>query len=87
KRVIGLVLMLAMLLSLLPMSAMAVDRDETKDQVRVIVENTTYPKSEGAAWDGTLVDTWVNLNKDSTMMTCIGDALKEKGYTAEGMES
>lgn len=87
KRVIGLVLMLAMLLSLLPMSAMAVDRDETKDQVRVIVENTTYPKSEGAAWDGTLVDTWVNLNKDSTMMTCIWDALKEKGYTAEGMES
>ncbi|MEI3518214.1 MAG: hypothetical protein V8R14_01775 [Clostridia bacterium] len=34
-----------------------------ENQVRVIVENTTYPKSEGALWDGTLVDTWVDLNE------------------------
>ncbi len=87
KRVISLLLMLAMLLSLLPVSAMAVDWDEAKEQVRVIVENTTFPKSEEAPWEGTLVDTWVDLNADSTMMTCVGAALKEKGYTAKGLEN
>ena len=53
----------------------------------VIVENTTYPTTEGAAWDGTLVDTWLELKADSTMMNCIFTALgneykieESKGY-------
>lgn len=87
NRALSLLLMLAMLLSLLPVSALAVDRNETKDQVHVIVENTTFPKSEGAPWEGTLVDTWVDLSEDSTMMSCVGAALNEKGYTAKGMEN
>ena len=53
--------------------------------VRVIVENTTFPKANGAAWDGTLVDKWVALNSDSTMMTSIVAALD--GHTVEGADS
>ena len=56
-------------------------------KVQVIVENTTYSKKDGARWDGTLVDTWVDLSADSTMMSCVVDALKTKHATVEGAES
>ncbi len=50
----------------------------------VIVENTTFPKAEGAAWEGTLADTWIELIDEATMMSCIVNALE--GYTVEGAE-
>lgn len=56
-------------------------------KVQVIVENTTYSKKAGAIWDGKLVDTWVDLSADSTMMSCVVDALKTKHATVEGAES
>ncbi|MCR4963074.1 MAG: S-layer homology domain-containing protein [Firmicutes bacterium] len=55
-------------------------------QVRVIVENATYPVSEGAPWDGTLVDTWVAIDNSSTMMSCVVAALDSVGATQEGAE-
>ncbi len=56
-------------------------------KVQVIVENTTYSKKDGAPWDGTLVDRWVDLSADSTMMSCVVDALKTKNATVVGAES
>ena len=56
-------------------------------KVQVIVENTTYSKTDGAPWDGTLVNTWVDLSADSTMMSCVVDALKTKNATVVGAES
>ena len=56
-------------------------------KVQVIVENTTYSKKDGALWDGKLVDTWVDLSADSTMMSCVVDALKTKNATVVGAES
>ena len=56
-------------------------------KVQVIVENTTYSTKDGAPWAGTLVDTWVDLSADSTMMSCVVDALKTKNATVEGAES
>ena len=56
-------------------------------KVQVIVENTTYSKKDGAPWAGTLVDTWVDLSADSTMMSCVVDALKTKNATVVGAES
>ena len=56
-------------------------------KVQVIVENTTYSKKDGAPWDGTLVNTWVDLSADSTMMSCVVDALKIKNATVVGAES
>ena len=79
--------LIAGLLPVMPTSALAVDRDSSKEQVHVVIDNTVYPKSEGAAWDGVLVDTWVDINKDSTMMSAIVAALDEKGYTQKGADS
>ena len=56
-------------------------------KVQVIVENTTYSKKDGAPWDGTLVDTWVDLSADSTMMSCVVAALKTVNASCKGMES
>ena len=56
-------------------------------KVQVIVENTTYSKKDGAPWDGALVDTWVDLSADSTMMSCVVAALKTKNATVVGAES
>ena len=60
-------------------------------KVRVIVENTTFtsdmwPKNK-EYWEGTLVDTWVDLEYESTMMTCIVAALDQFGFEQVGAES
>ena len=55
-------------------------------KVQVIVENTTYPVEDGAPWDGKLVDEWIDLNADSTMMNCIVAALEKKSFTQTGAE-
>lgn len=76
KRIISLLLALIMALSLLPVSVLAAD-DHT-GQVHVTVENTTWAKADNAPWEGTLVDEWVTLKADSTMMSCIKAALDKK---------
>ena len=85
KRIISLLLALIMALSLLPVSVLAAD-DHT-GQVHVTVENTTWTKADGAPWEGTLVDEWVTLKADSTMMSCIVDALTARGYTQTGADT
>ena len=85
KRIISLLLALIMALSLLPVSVLAAD-DHT-GQVHVTVENTTWTKADGAPWEGTLVDEWVTLKADSSMMSCIVDALAAKGYTQTGADT
>ena len=85
KRIISLLLALIMALSLLPVSVLAAD-DHT-GQVHVTVENTTWAMADGAPWEGTLVDEWVTLKADSSMMSCIVDALTAKGYTQTGADT
>ena len=58
-----------------------------ENQVRVIIENTTLTKDAGAAWDGTLVDTWVDLDESSTMMSCIVAALDSINARCDGADS
>ena len=84
KRIVSLLMALVMVFSLIPTTVFAAGHD---DQVRVIVENTTFPKAKGAAWEGTLVDQWVDLDSESTMMSCVAKALDAKGYKAEGTDS
>ena len=85
KRILSLLLALIMALSLLPVSVLAAD-DHT-GQVHVTVENTTWAKADGAPWEGKLVDEWVTLKADSTMMSCIVDALTAKGYSQTGADT
>lgn len=65
KRIVSLLLALVMVLSLVPTTVWAAEDHD--GQVRVIVENTTYAKADGAAWDGTLVDKWVDLVPGSSI--------------------
>ena len=58
--------------------------------VRVIVENTTFPKDKWGGktyWDGILVNTDVEITKNSTMMSCVVDALNKFGYEQKGAEN
>ncbi len=82
KKILSLLLAVVMALSLVPTSVLAAPDD--LGQVHVIVENTTYSKADDAPWDGTLVDTWVKLTEDSTMMSCVFEALDAKEYTHTG---
>ena len=80
KKILSLLLALVMALSLVPTSVLAAPVDLGK--ARVIVENTTFTKpvdGKAPAWTGTLVDTWVKLTEESTMMSCVAEALKAKG--------
>ena len=85
KRIISLLLALVMALSLLPVSVLAAD-DHT-GQVHVTVENTTWAMADGAPWEGKLVDEWVTLKADSSMMSCIVDALTARGYSQTGADT
>lgn len=82
NRVLALLLSFMMIVGMLPMTAFAASN---LGQVRVIVENTTYSKADGAPWDGVLVDKWVDLDENSTMMSCFVDALGD--YSQTGAES
>ena len=85
KRILSLLLTMVMVFSLIPTTVFAAG-----ETVHVIVENTTFTKAQGAPWDGTLVDKWVNINEAFTMMSCVVDALgsysqtgAETGYISE----
>ena len=85
KKILSLLLALVMALSLVPTSVLAAPDDLGK--AHVIVENTTFTKpvdGKAPAWTGTLVDTWVKLTEESTMMGCVFEALDAKGYTHTG---
>ena len=60
-------------------------------KVQVIVENTTFTSDlwpDGKEyWDGELVNEWIDLNADSTMMNCIVAALEKNRFTQTGAEN
>lgn len=61
--------------------------DDHTGQVHVTVENTTWAEADGAPWEGMLVDEWVTLQDDSSMMSCIVDALTAGGYSQTGADT
>lgn len=92
RRILAMLLSIVVILGTLPMTVTANElmpnnEVSSENQVRVIVENSTYTKSEGAPWDGVLVDKWVSINDDSTMMTSVVAALDAAGYTQKGAEN
>ena len=61
------------------MAAVVKDMDAAYGQVHVIVENTKFTSDMWAGktyWEGVLVDEWIKLDEDSTMMSCVVDALE-----------
>lgn len=59
--------------------------EEAIGSVRVIIRNDTYSVLNGAAWDGVLVSTNVEITASSTMMSCVVAALGD--YSETGAES
>lgn len=87
KRILSWLMVVLMIFSTIPATALAADRDTEKAQAHVVVENTTFTEADGAPWEGILVDTWVDINDSSTVMTAVVDAIEAEGYTQEGGSS
>lgn len=85
-RVLALLLSIMMLIGALPLGTLTAFAAEHDNQVFVVVENTTFTDAS-APWTGVLVEEWVELKSDSTMMSCVVDALSANGYTQRGAES
>ena len=83
KRIVAIILVTAMIMGFVPADTIS-NAEDYSGRVHVVIENTTY--AEGA-WSGTLVDTWVTIDSNSTMMNSVIKALNEKGYTQQGAES
>lgn len=45
--------------------------ESDKAEVRVIIKNDTLKKSDGAAWEGTLLDETVELKADSNALSVV----------------
>lgn len=85
KKLTSLLLAAVMVSALFTMSLTANAADT--DKVRVTVKNEVYSTSDGAVWDGTLLDEWISIDDSSTMMSVLVSALEGKGYTQTGAES
>lgn len=61
-------------------------------QIHVIAKNQTWTRATESsgnkkpAWYGTRTDLYVDLREDSTMMSCIAEALNRTGYKVVGAE-
>ena len=76
--------------ALAAMQDVAKDMEADYGKVHVIVENQTFTRDMWAGkpyWDGVLVDERIKLYKDSTMMSCVVDALESCGYSQTGASS
>lgn len=89
NKFLGILTAMAITANAVPFAVFAVGEHE--NQVHVIVENTTFtPDSDDwndKFWYGTLVDTWIDIDDDSTMMTCIVEAIESVGSTQTGAEN
>lgn len=63
KQILGIMLVVVMVTLLAPSGVFAANPHE--NQVHIIVQNNTWPTSNGAAWDGVLVDTWVDIDANN----------------------
>ena len=90
-KVSALLLALSLALLSVPQVSFTVFADDDLGSVRVIVENTTFTEAvdggEAPVWIGTKVDKWVSLDKDSSAMTCIKDAIESSGFTQTGADA
>lgn len=84
KKCLSVITVLSLIISMMPLCVSAKDDD---GQVRIIVQNNTYSVSDGAKWDGTLIDKWVDIDNDSSILTAFAQAISDSGYTQTGAEA
>ena len=73
---------MAVFMSMIPVYASAVDGQK----VRVIVENNTLSKENGAVWNGVLFDSFVEISDDDNALTAFVKAVEQNKYTQSGAE-
>ena len=76
--------------ALAAMQAVAKDMEADYGKVHVIVENQTFTSDMWAGktyWEGVLVDEWIDLTADSTMMSCVVEALENADCDLTGASS
>lgn len=67
-------------------SAGAVGAAQKDEKVRVVVKNERFRTSDGAAWDGVLIDEWVALSESDSVESVLENTIKAKGYAFEVSE-
>lgn len=85
KKILSLIMAITMLSAVFSVTAVANAAQDGK--VKVIVKNDVFSTQDGADWDGTLVDEWVNIDENSTLMSSVVNALDNHGYTQKGAEN
>ena len=58
--------------------------DDSQNRVRIVVENDTFSVSDGAVWEGTLIDEWVDNSENMSAADLFEKTLSEHGYTQSG---
>lgn len=85
KKFLSLALVTALVTMLLSFSFTANAAEEEK--VKVIIRNDVLSVDDGAAWDGVLVDEWVDIDEDTTIISAVVTALDNHGYSQTGAEN
>lgn len=84
KKIISLALAIVLMTTFMSLSFVA---SAVKDEkVRVIVRNDVFSVSDGAKWDGVLIDDWVNIDENTTIMSALVTALNKHSYSQSGAE-
>ncbi|WP_124098543.1 DUF4430 domain-containing protein [Ruminococcus sp. Marseille-P6503] len=55
-------------------------------KVRVTVENNTFSIAEGAAWDGELLDVWIDVDEAAELADAVKAAFEDSGYSISGLD-
>ena len=81
KKCLSLITVLSLIFTITPLCVSAKDDD---GQIRIVVQNNTYSVSDGAKWDGTLIDEWVDIDSNSSILSAFTQAVSDNGYTQTG---
>ncbi len=62
-------------------------KNDPVGKVHVTISNDVFAVENGAAWDGVLIDEWVDIYDNSTMTSAILSSLDNHGYSQKGAEN
>ena len=78
KKLLSIILALALFAA--AFGTISVSAEEKADTVHVVVKNGTFSTTNGASWQGVLLDTTVPLNAEDSLESVIERAITENSY-------
>ena len=78
KKLLSIILAMALFAS--AFGTISVSAEENADAVHVVVKNGTFNTTDGAPWQGVLLDTTVTLNDEDSLESVIERAITENSY-------